>query len=252
LPARDVTDDQLAIHLPLPEEPRRFLEECFGLERVVTEHLQRLTLGVCDGNDVGKDEFTLFIQTNVATEALASIRPLLPDGLVRPGAYASIRTTSDQEQTVERVELTDHPAHAVEHTHDRPLAPLGFGVYVAGATATNERFQESIRAARQRLPHAGARGPNDASLVVIWSIGGRFGPPPAGRERVQIEDRSQRLLGVTVPVPDIERTTAEGDRLIALALARVIEECHELLARRKLGWDLVAVQRAVGEASRQP
>jgi hypothetical protein len=239
-----LTDEQLAIHLPLPSEAAAIVDRCLQVEEAVTELLASKAFGSCDGHDLGGDEFTLFIYTPDSLATLDAIRQLLPDDLLGTGAHAVIRRFADDEETTQRVELSEGPSSAAQVSLE-PRAPLGFGVISGGTTTTNEVFHERIRAVRRRLPGPRQARSSQASLVVIWSMGGRFGPPSTARERVSIENRAQRLLGVTVPVPDEERTTGECDEVIATSLRAVATSCRELLARKKLDWDMRDVEEAI-------
>ena len=80
---------------------------------------------------------------------------------------------------------------------------------------------------------------------MIWSIGGRFGPPSTAREKVSIEDRAERLLGVTVPVRDAERTASKCDEVIAASLRAVAANGRELLVRKELNWDMRDIDEAI-------
>src|SRR5580692_797627 len=100
-----MTDEQLAIHLPLPSEAAAIVDRCLEVEEALTEFVASKALGSCDGHDVCSDEFTMFIYTPDSLATLDAIRALLPDDLLRSGAHAVIRRYATDEETTQRVEL---------------------------------------------------------------------------------------------------------------------------------------------------
>jgi hypothetical protein len=86
---------------------------------------------------------------------------------------------------------------------------------------------------------------------VIWYVGGDISSPEQQRERVKIEIRAERVLGSTVEIPREVAASANPAKLVAEALARVLEASEALVRRRKLGWNMTETRAAV-EAATSP
>jgi len=82
-------------------------------------------------------------------------------------------------------------------------------------------------------------------VIVIWYLGGDISSPEQQRERVKIEIRAQQVLGSTVEIPREVAASANPARLVAEALARVLEASEALVKRRKLGWNTTETREAV-------
>ena len=80
---------------------------------------------------------------------------------------------------------------------------------------------------------------------MIWYVGGDISSPDQQRERVKIEIRSEQVLGSTVEIPREVAASANPAKLVAEALARVLEASEALVKRRKLGWNTSEIRTAV-------
>lgn len=225
-------------------------EHYFALEDAVTAAVESGRLGYVDGNDVGQGEFTIFLIGPDGRALLRAVRPLLPADLVHPGAHAVIRNEKGEEITEERVPLAEADGPAAEQT--KPWKPLSFGAIKGGDSADVQTFWVPFQRVWQALPTTPPSTAKAAQLIVIWHVAGEIWDKTDEKVSVNVASRRDRILGATVPIPQRPRTWAESHALIRESLARVLEMCQSLIARKRLDWDMADVERTVKGVEREP
>jgi hypothetical protein len=123
--------------------------------------------------------------------------------------------------------------------------PLSFGMITGGQCADNRALRNYLDVVWKRARELPNRSQGAASLIVIWYVGGDISSPEQQRERVKIEIRAEQVLGSTVEIPREVAASASPDKLVAEALARVLEASEALVKRRNLGWNMTEARAAV-------
>jgi hypothetical protein len=80
---------------------------------------------------------------------------------------------------------------------------------------------------------------------VIWYLGGDISSPEQQREWVKIEIRGEQVLGSTVEIPREFAASTNPAKLVAEALARILEASDALVKHRKLDWNTTETRAAV-------
>jgi hypothetical protein len=215
----------------------------FALEDELTVALESGDVGFVDGNDAGQGEFTIFLVGPDGQALLDSVRKLLPVDLIHDGAHAVVRRQHDDEVVEERIPLTDHADR--EGDDANIWKPVGFGAVIGGHTRDTQAFLTPLQRIWKALAHGSPSTATAAQLVVIWHLAGDLSSDIGEGVTVNIENRRDRMLGASVPVPERPRTIAECQALIRDALAKVLELSRSLVARKRLDWDLTDIEKAI-------
>jgi hypothetical protein len=232
-------DEVVEIHLPMSHEPA---DSYFACEEAVTQALESGELGYVDGNDIGQGEFTLFLMGPNGRALLDTVRPLLPTGLLHPGAHAVIRRDNNDEVTEEKVVLaeSDRPEpEAADH-----WAPVSFGAIDSGDSPESDIFRQTLNTIWKSLPTTEPSGPSEVQLVVVWQLPGRVWSE-VDEMKVKVEDRAHRMLGTRVPVRKYPNTANECRTQIRESLGRVLEACRSIIKKKRLDWDLTDVEQVI-------
>jgi len=196
-----------------------------------------------DGNDVGEGEFLVhLVPRGDPDELLRDVVQLIPNELLRTGSYATVRTSGGDEDLERVVPLAGEPWREADV---KVREPLSFGMVTGGQCADNKGLRDYLDLVWKRARELPNRSQGAASLIVIWYVGGDISSPDQQRERVKIEIRSEQVLGSTVEIPREVAASANPAKLVAEALARVLEASEVLVKRRKLGWNTSEIRTAV-------
>lgn len=220
-------------------------EDYFTLEDTVTAAVESGTLGFVDGNDIGQGEFTIFLIGPNGRALLRAVRPLLPAGLIHPGAHAVIRAEKDDEVAQKRIALTR--ADRRQPKPPTPWKPLGFVAIKGGDSAEVEAFWVPLWRLSDALPISSPSTATAARLIVMWHVAGEVWDRVDDEVSVKVESRRERILGGTVPVQRRPWTLTEVHAFIRESLARVLEMSRALVARKRLDWDLADIERTIND-----
>jgi hypothetical protein len=202
-----------------------------------------------DGNDVGEGEFLVhLVPRGDPDELLHEVVQMIPEELLRTGSYATVRTSGPDEDHERVVPLAGAPWRPADVNVRKPLS---FGMITGGQCTDNKGLRDYFDMVWKHARDLPNRSPRAASLIVIWYVGGDISSPEQQRERVKIEIRAERVLGSTVEIPREVAASANPAKLVAEALARVLEASEALVRRRKLGWNMTETRAAV-EAATSP
>jgi hypothetical protein len=196
-----------------------------------------------DGNDLGEGEFLVhLVPRGDPDNLLDEVVQMIPNDLLRTGSYAAVRTSGRDEDHERVVPLAGKPSRQADV---KARQPLSFGMITGGQCEENKALRDYLDIVWKRARALPNRSQGAASLIVIWYLGGDISSPEQPRERVKIEIRAEQVLGSTVQIPRAVAASAVPAKLVAEALARVLEASEALLRRRKLGWDMTETRAAV-------
>ena len=201
-----------------------------------------------DGNDIGEGEFMVhLVPKGDPDELLNEVVQMIPKGLLRTGSYAIVRTGGGDEDHERVVPLAGEPWRQADVEVRKPLS---FGMITGGQCADNKGLRDYLDIVWKRARDLPNRSQGAASLIVIWYVGGDISSPERQHERVKIEIRAEQVLGSTVEIPREVAASANPAKLVAEALARVLEASEALVKRRKLGWNTTETRAAVEALTR--
>jgi len=196
-----------------------------------------------DGNDIGEGEFLMhLVPRGDPDELLHEVVQMIPKELLRSRSYAIVRTGGRDEDHERVVPLAGEPSRQADV---KVRQALSFGMITGGQCADNRALRNYLDMVWKRARELPNRSQGAASLIVIWYVGGDISSPEQQRERVKIEIRAEQVLGSTVEIPREVAASASPDKLVAEALARVLEASEALVKRRKLGWNMTEARAAV-------
>jgi len=232
----------LLVHLRLPDEASGAAAERDALFRL-DEAIHNRFGEEYDGNDVGEGEFLVhLVPRGDPDELLHEVVQMIPRELLRNGSYATVRTSGRDEDLERVVPLAGEPRRRADV---KVRKPLSFGMISGGHCADNKGLRDYLDLVWKRARELPNRSQGAASLIVIWYVGGDISSPEQQRERVKIEIRAEQVLGSTVEIPREVAASANPEKLVAGALARVLEVSEALVKRRKLGWNTTETRAAV-------
>jgi hypothetical protein len=232
----------LLVHLRLSDDARGAAAERDALFRL-DEAIDNRFGEEYDGNDVGEGEFLVhLVPRGDPDELLDEVVQMIPTELLRNGSYATVRTRGRDEDHERVVPLAGAPRRQAEVNVRKPLS---FGMIIGGQCADNKSLRDYLVMVGKRARELPNRSQGSASLIVIWYVGGDISSPEQHRERVKIEIRAEQVLGSTVEIPREVAASANPAKLVAEALARVLEGSEALVKRRKLGWNTTETRAAV-------
>jgi hypothetical protein len=232
----------LLVHLRLSDEASGAAAERDALLRL-DEAIDNRFGDEYDGNDIGEGEFLVhLVPRGNPDELLNKVVQMIPHELLRNGSYATVRTSGGDEAVERVVPLAGEPPRQADV---KVRKPLSFGMISGGQCADNKALRDYLDIVWKRARELPDRSQGAASLIVIWYVGGDISSPEQQRERVKIEIRTEQVLGSTVEIPRAVAASANPAKLVAEALARVLQASDALVKRRKLGWNTTETRAAV-------
>jgi hypothetical protein len=232
----------LLVHLRLSDDPSGAVAERDALFRL-DEAIDNRFGEEYDGNDVGEGEFLVhLVPRGDPDDLLHEVVQMIPNDLLRNGSYATVRTSGGDEDLERVVPLAGEPWRQEDV---KVRKPLSFGMISGGQCADNKGLRDYLDMVWTSARELPDRSQGAASLIVIWYVGGDISSPEQQRERVKIEIRAEQVLGSTVEIPREVAASSNPAKLVAEALARVLEASEALVKRRKLGWNTTETRAAV-------
>jgi hypothetical protein len=195
-----------------------------------------------DGNEIGLGEFVINFRHKDGEALLATIRPHLPNDLLRPGSHVVIRR-SKKDEVIERVvPLAGEPKFAEATEPIRK--PLSFGG-IFDETAVNKTLCDYLKRLWPRVSKLPACADEVPVIAVLWWIAGDMSAAPMQTMSARLESKSKRTCTVRVPIPQQERTAQEVEAVVRDSLTKAVERCERLIKRHRLDWDLQPAQDAI-------
>jgi len=231
--------DDVLIHLVM-SQPRdqAEIDRLFELD----EALDQAFPNAYDGNEIGLGEFVINFRHKDGEALLATIRPLLPQDLMRLGSHVVIRRPKKDDVIERIVPLAGEPKLA-EPTH-AIRKPLSFGG-IFDETAVNKTLCEYLKRLWPRLSKLPPCADEVPEIVVLWWIAGDISAAPLQTMTARLGSKSKRTCTVRVPIPHQERSAQEVDAVVHDSLTKAVELCERLIKRRRLDWDLQPARDAI-------